>query len=167
MAFRFHMRETRKEQLSRISLDSVGYIAYIPGVARCTWTIIISHCIAPRPEYAHRGPDTQQGQPTWMAVGFPGRGDGGGTLWVHGASDNASRCSATQATGPGCHGCSCHVCPGRHTPVLDARDHARGHHGERTSPAPRTALIATRPSGNRFARDTIGTALEPARYLSR
>ena len=93
MAFRFHMRETRKEQLSRISLDSVDYIAYIPGVASCTWTIIISHCIAHRPEYAHRGPDTQQGQPTWV-VGFPGRGDVGGALWLHGASKDTSSFSA-------------------------------------------------------------------------
>src|SRR6266581_3670805 len=152
MAFRFHMRKTRKEQLSRISLDSVDYIAYIPGVASCTWTIINSHCIAHRPEHAHQGPDTQQGQPTWV-VGFPGRGDVGGALWLHGARQDTSNCGATYAACPDFHGCSCHVCPGRHTPVLNARDHARGHHGERTSPAARTALITTRPSGNRFAGD--------------
>jgi hypothetical protein len=93
MAFRFYVRETRKEQLSRISLDSVDYIAYIPGVARCTWTIINSHCIAHRPEHAHRGPDTQQGQPTWV-VGFPDHRDVGGALWLHGASGKASSCSA-------------------------------------------------------------------------
>ena len=93
MTFRFYMRETRKEQLSRIFLDSVDYIAYISGVARCTCTIINSHCIAPRPEHAHRGPDTRQGQPTWV-VGFPGRGDVGGALWMHGASGKASSFSA-------------------------------------------------------------------------